>query len=65
VIDGEGAMESSMAVFFPATARGPVTFTGVLPFDALPVTDVATRFTAVLALFGPNQTLYWATVLPL
>jgi hypothetical protein len=60
-----GAVESGMAVFFTPRTHGPVTFTGVLPFDARPVTDIANRFTAVLALFGRNESLYWATVLPL
>jgi hypothetical protein len=63
--NGNGWRDPGMAVSFTPRTPGPVTFTAVLPFDALPVTDVANRFTAVLALFGPNETLYWATVLPL
>jgi hypothetical protein len=61
--DGSGWRDPGMAVGFKARARGPVTFTAVLGADALPVTDPARRFTAVLALFGPDENLYWATAL--
>lgn len=63
--NGNDWRDPGMAVFFTPRTPGPVTFTAVLPSDALPVNDPAQRFTAVLALFGPDETLYWATVLPL